>query len=68
MLKPKVHLLLPKHIAGKKKKNCRKLHEKYPAAEKWVFVMTLDEAYLNDSNRKKRSIFYCSADWNDRTK
>lgn len=33
MFKPKVHLLLPKHIA-ERKTNCRTLYEKHLAAEK----------------------------------
>ena len=68
MFKPEVHLLLP-NILPKEKTNCRKFYEKHLAAEKWKFVVTLDEAwvYLNDWNRK-RSIFYCLTERNDRTK
>ncbi|GFU83421.1 retrovirus-related Pol polyprotein from transposon opus [Trichonephila clavipes] len=42
MFKPKVHLLLPKHIA-ERKTNCRKLHENLLAAESLKFAVTLDE-------------------------
>ncbi len=54
MFKPKIHQLLPKHIA-ERKTNCRKLYEKHLAVEKWKIVITLDEAwaYLRDCNNKQ---------------
>lgn len=56
--KSRVHKLLPRHIA-ERRTNCRKLYEGYLAADKWQFVVTLDEAYiyLSDCN-KPRAIFY----------
>ena len=61
MFKPKVHQLLPKHIT-KRKTNCRKLYEKHLSAEKWKFVVTLNEAWV------KTSIFFCLSEKNDHTK
>lgn len=51
MFKPAVHLL--QHIVEKKK--FRKLYKMHLHAEKWKFVITLDEAmiYLSDCNRKR---------------
>ncbi|GFW21540.1 hypothetical protein TNCV_1533631 [Trichonephila clavipes] len=43
VFKPKVHLLLPQHIA-ERKTNCRKLHEKHLVAEKWKFMVTFDKS------------------------
>ncbi len=59
MFKPKVNLLLPKHIA-ERITNCRKLYEKYLAAEKWKIVITLNEAWVyfsdfNSNNKKDKS-------------
>ena len=58
--KSRVHKLLPRHIA-ERTTNCRKLHvyERYLAGDKWMFVVTLDEAYvyLSDCN-KPRAIYY----------
>ena len=48
----------PKHIA-ERRTNCRLLYEHHLAAERWKFVVTLDETwvYLNNCD-KKRSIYY----------
>ena len=53
-----VHKLYPLHNS-ERKTNARKLYEKYLAADKWKFVVTLDEAwlYLSDTN-KIRAIYY----------
>lgn len=45
---------MPKHIA-ETKANYRKLYDKHVDAEKWKFVVTLDEAwvYLSDCTNKR---------------
>jgi hypothetical protein len=65
--KAKVHVLRPRHIA-ERRTNCRRLYERHLAADKWKFVVTLDEAwvYLSDCD-KKRAVFYRSRDSQDRS-
>src|ERR1700678_118632 len=65
--KAKVHALLPRHIA-ERRTNCRKLYERHLSGDKWMFVVTLDEAwvYLDDCN-KVRAIMYRKRDENGRS-
>jgi len=62
--KGKVHRLQPHHI--KQRKTCaRKLYERHLSGEKWMNVVTLDEAwvYLNDCN-VPRAIYYANSQIN----
>jgi hypothetical protein len=60
-----VHRLTQKHI--RERKTCsRLLYENYLAADRWKFVVTLDEAWLYLSGSKQeRKIFYSRRDGGD---